>query len=641
MRPQLAAVLLTSTLVGGGLAVAETQPPGLTPSVGTPSASVGDRSVDLSWPAVEFNGTHDDAVVVLRDGAAVATLPATATSWSDSAVAPGEHHGYQVEGTGSYGGDNHQVSATSAVVSVSLPAYLVGAQANDISPDLIGLGTINQGGFGVGDGTGTISQDDIDTPFGPQSNPLGRGGQNQARSDRIKARAVVFDDGKQAIAITTIETQGYFAAYRGDLAGLGLSDMAAAASNARMPASSILIASDHTHGGPDTVGVWGSVPRAYYKFIYDRTVAAIRQAYDNRRFAVVTAGHSDASDLIYNQGCAEALYQSEGDVPAPFQDQHKAPCPTGSLQGSEGKDGKDGLVRVVQARTPAGATVVTYMAYAAHATAGGGDGIHGDWPQYVGDAMAARFGGVGMAMEGAVGTTQPCRPACAFSAKTNPSFHTPGGRKAEITANYMAHVVDAVSHSAQVRGPVAAAKGYIREQVTGPAVVALFTAGGAGLGAHLRRSISSPWMVGETIRTVVAALRVGDVLFAGTPGEGYPAIAFGVRDALSGPREVVALGLANDQLGYLIAPAPYYAPVTAEAAVNDNTIFNVSPTIGDHVMCADIRLAKSIGFAATADPANNARLTAYCAAYDAIDAAGDPLGSVPVGGVSLDDPPTP
>ena len=64
-----------------------------------------------------------------------------------------------------------------------------------------------------------------------------------------------------------------------------------------------------------------------------------------------------------------------------------------------------------------------------------------------------------------------------------------------------------------------------------------------------------------------------------------------------------------------------------------------SPTIGDHVMCADIRLAKSIGFAATSDAVNGPRLAAYCAPYDAIDGAGDPLGSVPVGGISADDPP--
>lgn len=640
MRSRIA-VLAALSLLAAGVVAAEAQPPGLTPTApGSLRAAVGERTVDLTWSPAEFGGTQDNALRIVRDGSAVDSLSPTETSWSDSSAGTGASHSYQVVATGEFGNGKHTVSAASAVVTVTLPSYLVGAVAYDISPDLIGLGVINQGGYGVGDGSGAVPQGDIDTPFGTLPSQVGRGGQNRARSDRIKARAVVFDDGKQAIAITTIETQGYFAAYRGQLKGLGLSDMAAAAANPRMPASSILIAADHTHGGPDTIGAWGGVEKRYFQFIFDRTVAAIRDAYAQRRFADVSAGHSDAYDLIYNQSCPEALYQSDGGIPAPFDRGHTAPCVTGSAQGSAGKDGKDGLMRVVQARTPSGAPIVTYMAYAAHATAGGGDGVHGDWPQYVGDAMAARFGGVGMAMQGAVGRTQPCRPACAFTAKSNPSFQTPGGRKAEITANYMAHVVDALGKATAVRGPVRAAQGFIREQVTGPAVLALFAAGGRGLGAHLLRSLESPWMTGETIRTVAATLRVGDVLFAGTPGEGFPEIAFGIRDALAGPREVIALGLANDQLGYLIAPAASYVPITAQVAVNDNTIFNVSPTIGDHVMCADIRLAKSIGFTVTADASTAARMAAYCASYDAVDAAGDPLGELPVGGVSADDPPT-
>jgi hypothetical protein len=116
------------------------------------------------------------------------------------------------------------------------------------------------------------------------------------------------------------------------------------------------------------------------------------------------------------------------------------------------------------------------------------------------------------------------------------------------------------------------------------------------------------------------------VLFSGTPGEGFPAIGTGVRAAVRDEQEVIQLGLANDQLGYLIAPLRYVPIIAAEVPVNDNIIFNVSPTIGDHVMCSDIALALKIGFSG-ASPAP-------CAPYDAADAAGDPVGQVPVGGVT-------
>jgi hypothetical protein len=269
--------------------------------------------------------------------------------------------------------------------------------------------------------------------------------------------------------------------------------------------------------------------------------------------------------------------------------------------------------------------VATYVAYAAHATAGGGNGINGDWPQFVSDAMAQQLGGVGIAVEGANGGTQPCRPECSFTnhdPNVNPglAFHD---RKTQITLDYMAHVNDAIAHAEPVSGPVAAAQGIIREPIVGPAVTALFAAGQYG-GARLLRSHESPWVVGNTIRTITSAIRIGDVLFSGTPGEGFPAIGDGVRKAVgTGAHEVFQLGLANDQLGYLIAPVNYVPIIAAEVAVNDNIIFNVSPSIGDHVMCSDIALARKVGFA-TGVPAT-------CAPYDAADLAGDPVGQVPVG----------
>ena len=54
------------------------------------------------------------------------------------------------------------------------------------------------------------------------------------------------------------------------------------------------------------------------------------------------------------------------------------------------------------------------------------------------------------------------------------------------------------------------------------------------------------------------------------------------------------LGLANDQLGYLISPAEAWPMVAVEVAVNDNSIFNVSQTIGDYVMCASIANAQLV-----------------------------------------------
>src|SRR4051794_21478610 len=281
------------------------------------TASIGAQEVDLAFAELH------KPTVLYRDGAALATLPRGATSYADHDVAPGGRYSYAL-GAGR--------------VDVELPAYLVGAATADITPD----GAVNLGGFGLGDGT--LVPDAI----------IGRGGVGASTGERIAARAIVFDDGKQAIAIADIETQGMFAAYEDGR--YGLSDMAAQVAKdiPALRADHILIASDHTHSGPDTIGAWGGPPPGYLQYVHDQTVRAIEQAFAARRLADVRAGHSDASDLIYNQSCTEALNQSK-------QPDYTGPdaCAT---------PGKDGMVRVVQATAPGGGVVATYMAYAAHAT---------------------------------------------------------------------------------------------------------------------------------------------------------------------------------------------------------------------------------------------------------------------------------
>jgi hypothetical protein len=542
-------------------------------------ATLTDTAVHLTWQG------HAD--VVVRDGAVLAQLPKGATSFDDTGATPGAAHTYRVATRG---------SERARPVHISTPAYKVGAASRDITP----AGVVNLGGYGLGDGS-----------LIPEA-VVGRGGRDSAKGEHIRTRAFVVDDGRNAIAVADIEVQGWFAKY--EFGTDGLQDMAQAVSKkiARLPVSHIAIASDHSHAAPDTLGVWGGPSRGYLDFVKSQVIDAIIAAYDSRAFATLKAGHSDASDLVYNQSCTEALNQSKTpDYPGP------SVCAT---------PGKDGMVRVVQATSPSGRHPLTWMVFAAHATAGGGNGLHGDWPQFLSDAMTQQYGGQGIAMVGALGGTQPCRTACAFTKPSNPGYNVKD-RKTALVLNYGAHVTQALRTAKPVSGPVLAAQGYIREPLVGPAVSALFAAGKYA-GAELLRSHESPWIVGQTIRTVVGAIRIGDVVVATTPGEAFPRIRQDLEDSLGGQaREVISLGLANDQLGYLISPASYVPIIAAEVPVNDNIIFNVSPTIGDHVACADIRLTATLKLTPT--------VPVTCAGYDVVDAAGDPLGNVPVGGVTL------
>jgi hypothetical protein len=509
-------------------------------------------------------------------------VPAGTRSYDDTTAAPQSTHTYTV--------------GRSRPVSVRMPDYLVGAATADITP----TGVVNLGGNGLGDGR--LFPDAV----------ISRGGQGAAKDERIRVRATVVDDGRNAVAIASLEEQGWFAAYENEPTGLRDMAIDIAKRVPRLPVSHIVLASDHSHSAPDTLGAWGGPPPGYMAFVKRQVVTAVTQAYADRAYANLVAGHSDASDLIYNQSCSEALNQSK-------QPSYPGPdvCAT---------PGKDGMVRVLQATSPSGRHPLTFMAYAAHGTAGGGNGLHGDWPQFLSDAMSRQYGGVGLAMVGALGGTQPCRPTCAFTKPTNPGYNV-ADRKTAIVLNYSAHVADALAHARRITGPVAAAQGFIREPIVGPAVTALFTAGKYA-GAGLLRNHEPPWVNAQTIRTIVGALRIGSVVVAATPGEAFPRIRQDVQDAVgSQASEVISLGLANDQLGYLISPVSYVPVIAAEVPVNDNIIFNVSPTIGDHVACADIRMAGLLGLHVTTPPT--------CAPYDVEDGLGDPLAAVPVGGVVL------
>jgi hypothetical protein len=465
-----------------------------------------------------------------------------------------------------------------------LTVYKVGAAVRDITP----TGVTNLGGSGLGDGTV------LPEPL------IGPGHQGAPGSQRIAVRAVVIE-ADIPVAVASIETQGMFAAYRDG--AYGLSDIAAAVAAARpaLSPSRVIVAADHTHSGPDTIGAWGFVPESYMAFVRDSAVAAIVEAYDRRVDAELRVGSAVAEDLVYNQNCTEALNQS----PSPAY-------PGPSACNVPDQAVKDAVVRVLQARAVGdGAVVATLVSYNAHATLGGADGIHGDWPQFLSDAMTSLFGGQGIAMVGALGRIQPCRPQCSH---TDPAqFGAGTDRRSKYLNALMAKVQLALSGAVLVSGNVAAAQRVIREPVTSPAVLALF-AGGSVVGADLRRSTSAPWMVGPTVATPVSSLAVGQVLISGFPGEAYPNIAVGVAGALPAGRVHFPLGLANDQLGYLISPAEAWPMVAAEVAVNDNSIFNVSQTIGDHVMCASIANASSFWHQVVVPP--------RCLPFNAADATG-------------------
>src|SRR4051794_14381519 len=461
--------------------------------------------------------------------------------------------------------------------------YEVGIGSRSIAVDPDGTfkgGPVYLGGFGLG---------------GP---PLGDRAATGNLGVGPSVRAIAIGDGKSTFAIADIEAQGWFAATKDG--PLGLTDMrkaVAAATKGALPANHVVIQSDHTHGGPDMMGVWGGAPTAYRKYAFDQTVDAIVEAYDTRQRGTLWYGTADGRDLLNNQFDYDAANKA-----------------------------MDSDVRVLQARDDTGQPFATMLNFSAHADVlgSGNRKATGDWVQTTNPMLEQRFGGKAMTVVGTLGRTQPRRPGCTDPSKT--------GDDASLCAldTYSKMVVDraadALAAAQPLRGPAqVAAESFLITDPTSNALLLGMLYGGQPLGIPINRSMTPPWLAGNVLGTVTASVRIGDVLLSAGPGEMYPQIPLKVRELVpdkpdSHVQGYMTAGLANDQLGYLIAPYEAYPePIktsffdssfangdvvgnctaapgptcagdpTPDPIGNDNYFFNVSHTMGERLTCSLLR----------------------------------------------------
>jgi len=265
-------------------------------------------------------------------------------------------------------------------------------------------------------------------------------------------------------------------------------------------------------------------------------------------------------------------------------------------------DDPDAAVRVLRATDARGRGVATLVAFAAHATVmgSGNTGASPDWTGALATRLERdrrRWGTVAV-FEGAIGKTQPTTPDPPAAIAGRPEMQRPSdpldgdGWKLRTYAAAVASRVQAAARTERtVRGRrLGGSTTVLRSDVTNEILLGLVT------GGTVPRA-QAPWVQGGRISTPVASARIGDVLLSGSPGESYPAVANRIIRGVRA-REHFFLGLADDQLGYHIAPESQYPVAEREAQLNgnDNTLFNTSPRIGDEITQVLLDGAASLGF---------------------------------------------
>ena len=499
--------------------------------------------------------------------------------------------------------------------------YLVGAAQRSINPtpQMLAGHDFYLGGYGISDGKAAFGTVDVPGVDGRYATGI--------LGDGVHVRALAVGDGTHAIEMAQIETQGYFAAYQTGPYGIEAIRRDAAAridagAGHRMSISAqqILVNSDHSHGGPDTVGVWGGVPTAYLQLVHDRTVDALVSAYEQMRPATLRYGTAGAG-----------VVGETARYPSPD------PLLTNQFSNDPNNQVVDDGVRVLQAQDAhTGKTIVTYVNFSAHPTVLGPDNtlVTGDYPQVLDQLLAAKYGGIGFDQVATLGRTQPNRGTCA------PATADGSAQLACLTAyadRVLGRAGTALAAATALTGrPVVAMHSYlIEDATTNPVLGGLLYAGGA-VGAPVERSVTPPWMTGNVVGTTTFSGRIGDLLISGGPGEMYPQIVAEVAGAVPA-RGHIDVGTAGDFLGYLIYPLSAYpepvrrtvlsgnpppggdtcsgvpSPVGCPSpADNDNVAFNLSPTIGARVTCS---LLRGAGDVMAGDAARYWSGDPECAAY--------------------------
>jgi hypothetical protein len=491
--------------------------------------------------------------------------------------------------------------------------WCVGAAKESVDPsrDEIASHQLHLGGYGLG-------------PTRATTGPL-VDGDGTVEDIYARALAITNKDG-DTLLLGALENQGTFAA---DKQGpFGIFDIRQEVSaRTGVPVDMIVVNSDHSHAGPDLIGLWGGVPVSYLQRVHDQAVKALEEAFDARRPARLLVG----ADTPVMPSPATGGYVPGTATPGEFlvHSQFGADTQTGYPA-----DQVDTQLRVLEAVDGDGRPMATLINYAAHATVMDGSNLQysADWPGRVARATEQSLHEpVALTMVADVGRSQPPRPNS--DAQCDKAGHVSCNvDKLDTYTRLLAPwVLEAVRTASAVKGTeVEGEEVLTRETATNPALVGVSYSGEVpvrGYGAY--RSATTPWIAGNVIGADVSVHRVGDLMLTAAPGEAYPDIRFGLAASVQPPQAIFTFGLANDQLGYIIAPATEYGWITTSNPGNDNSFFNVAPQYGDHVLCTMTYEAKNLGFRLTGNPApyGSAAPAPACAALTATDVL--PAGPAP------------
>jgi len=331
----------------------------------------------------------------------------------------------------------------------------------------------------------------------------GRGENRPAESvhDDVWARALVLERGKMRVALVAL-----------DLIGLSHQRIEQARKLIReVPGDRVIIASSHTHSGPDTIGLWGPNGQTtgrdpvYLDSLAPKIAAAVSQAVKNLRPATLSAG---------------AITVPEG------------------LAHNDREPIQDKTLTALRVDDEHGKAIATLINYGCHPEVMITDShaISSDWIHYTRLTVEREIGGTAVFFNGALG------------GMISPTVASHTWPECERVGNGIgAAAVQALKAAKRAKSPRLR---FWRRSVTLKLDNHKFiTAAKIGL---LEKSL----FTGDTLQTEVCRLDMGPVRFLTIPGEVLPRPWLGLKAEVKAPYPV-CIALGNDELGYILHPEDF------------------------------------------------------------------------------------
>lgn len=364
--------------------------------------------------------------------------------------------------------------------------------------------------------------------------PLYIAGYNQALEvtgvlDYCQARAVWLDVGGEGILLIGIDCVAIDSGTVDEIRAR-LSDVP--------NVSYINVYSTHTHAGPDTLGLWGSIGKNgkntdYMKALVDAAEKAARDA----------AGTKKPGSLFFGFARTKNMYR---DSRTPYV--------------------YDENLYHIRFQPEDGSGGVRMFFYGAHAESlrGANTYLSRDFPGRLVDGVYEQTNDSGIFMPGAIGGLIMTKEFVADTTKD-------AVRNLEITSEKL--IEYALSITPDMETPIPAEMRFHSESFSIPLDNPVFVTY-KFLGILNNHAEKGTGATGYNVRTELCLLKLGDILIALIPGEIFPELVLGeqyartVADAVNpeplkdiaakyGYETLLIIGLANDELGYIVPPSDF------------------------------------------------------------------------------------